>query len=175
MSGSIPLSRQHGLRPVIATCPGCGGKSNEIVLVGNGRVYACRSCGANQVAYRRPESCSACELSSTEYRKTHRRWLFEPKTYDESMPIIGGLCTECAKERDEHAKIVAAGGVYWECDRCPASGVIKASSEYAKAVRKVHGVEPPKPCGVRFQSGHEPACPKCGGHGAKKGVEIAGS
>jgi len=28
---------------------------------------------------------------------------------------------------------------------------------------------------ARFVRGYEPACPKCGGHGAKKEVEIAGS
>lgn len=169
MSDSIPLSQEHGLRPVIAVCPNCGGKSSEIVLVGNGRVYTCSNCETNQIGYKRPESCPNCGLNQMTFRATGgHRLLFTAKPYDESMPIIGGLCSECEKERDEHAAAVAEGGVYWECEDCPAHGVIKASSPFAAAVREQHGIEAPEPCGVRFVSGHEPACPHCGGHGDKK-------
>lgn len=153
---SIPLSREHGLRPVIATCPRCGGKSNEIALVGNGRVWTCDSCKKNVIAYRRPPKCEC------------GNWHFTSQPYDESMPIIGDLCTECEQEVAEHKRIVAEGGVYWECDSCPAEGVIKADAPFAQAVRKAHGIEPPGECGVMFEAGAEPACPVCGGTGKRK-------
>ena len=151
MSDSIPLSLEHGLRPVITTCPRCGGKSDEIALVGAGRVYTCSACGRQHLGYRRPKKCEDCEKRS-----------FTSKEYDETIPIMGGLCSSCKKEVEEHKEIVAQGGVYWQCEDCGAGGVIKGSSEFAQAVRAAHGLEAPAPCGVAFSKTSDPPCPACG-------------
>jgi DNA-directed RNA polymerase subunit RPC12/RpoP len=149
MSDSIPLSPKLGLRPVITTCPRCGEKSNSIVLVGNGRVYTCTTCGRNHVAYKKPSKCG-CE---GEVRPG-----FTVKPYDESMPILGDLCAACEKEFAEHAEAVKQGGVYFRCADCSAQGVIKGTSEFARRVREQWKLAAPEPCGVEFTKAD---CPQC--------------
>ena len=68
------------------------------------------------------------------------------------------VCDTCKTEMSEHAAIVAAGGVYWRCEDCPASGVIKADAPFAAAVRERLGVPAPEPCGATFSKADCPAC-----------------
>ena len=124
-------------------------------------MYECDACGHNHMAYKKPTHCDECGPDA--YRPQ-----FIVKQYEEGMPILGGLCPACEKELEEHAEVVKQGGVYWKCVDCPAEGVIRGTSDFAKAVRATHGIAAPEPCGVRFEAGIEPLCPMCGGTGNQK-------
>ena len=150
MSDSIPLSKEHGIRPVLMYCPGCGKESGEIALVGDGRVYTCRACRRKVATYTRPDKCPACRDGGP----------FDVSEYDESVKLYGGLCDECQKREDELNEIVKSGGVSWRCSDCGSCGVVKPG-EFASEVRKHLGVEPPEKCGVEFTRTGTPPCPVC--------------
>ncbi len=61
-------------------------------------------------------------------------------------------CPSCAKELEEWAVLVAAGGVYFKCATCSVNGVVLAGSHLAKSVRKETRIKPPKPIGMMFHS-----------------------
>lgn len=156
MSGSIPISRKHGLRPVIATCPRCHKKTNDIVLVGDGKVFTCRQCKQMMLAYHRPSECSSCGSKS-----------LVRTPYDEELPVLGSLCDDCTKEAAEHAEVVRQGGVYWRCVDCGRHGAIKPS-DFAELVREKCKIATPNPCGVEFTKTGNPSCPVCG---AKENID----
>jgi hypothetical protein len=74
----------------------------------------------------------------------------------ENEKLPGSLCEACEKEVAEHAAEVAAGGVYFRCEACGATGVVKADAPLAAQARKGLGIPAPKPCGVEAGS-----CPNC--------------
>jgi hypothetical protein len=84
-----------------------------------------------------------------------------PPGVDASQKVdIGSFCVDCTKIIDEMKKVVAEGGIYWECKDCKNKGVIKGSSELAKIIRKSTKIDPPAPCGIQFTK--EEMCPVCG-------------
>jgi len=66
-----------------------------------------------------------------------------------------GFCDACEKEVDEHKRIVAAGGVYWQCRGCKQKGVIRETAELSALVRKEMKIEAPDPCGIEFEKCEE--------------------
>ena len=55
---------------------------------------------------------------------------------EENEVLPTGLCDTCQKETDEHKAIVLKGGVYFKCEQCGKTGVIRETAEYAKHVRE---------------------------------------
>jgi hypothetical protein len=146
---SIPLHPKLGVNPRLTVCRRCGGNTNELVLLGNrNKVMKCTSCNALNYGSRASDKCSACSQRSLE--------LDHELSDAERVPAMAP-CDACAKELDEHAAVVADGGIYFRCADCRASGVIK-KSPFADAVRAAHGLEAPAPCGVEFTKAD---CPKC--------------
>ncbi len=154
---SIPLSKEHGINPALTICPRCRGEGRDLVLAGNSNKWKCLNCDRLHVVYVGQALKMECECGNR-YRNNKSRWENVGKFDGSKDKAIGGLCEACEKEMAEHKKIVEAGGVYWRCKDCGSSGVIKADSDYSKAVRKELGIAPPKPGGVEFDSN---ACPIC--------------
>ena len=156
---TITLHSELGVNPRLMTCPRCGKDTNELALIGNNdSVSKCRNCG--MTGYGRASS-----LPKSNKGCTHD-WRFERKLQEyEKLP--GSLCDDCQKEMDEHAAIVAKGGVYWRCTKCNRSGVIRAESGFSRLIRQSNKLDLPdrggkyKPCGVEFTE--EQPCPVCAG------------
>jgi hypothetical protein len=146
--GNIILHKEKGVNPKVALCERCG-KDWGLLLLGVYDIqWKCTKCGALHIGgHSEPKECGKCGNVT----------LINKGPY-EGRDIVSGLCKKCEKELQEHHDIVAAGGVYWNCSNCKANGVIKATSPFAKEVRKAHGVTAPKPCGVEFNKENCPAC-----------------
>lgn len=147
----IELHPKLGLNPHRTYCPRCKGDAREIAMVGaRNHKRTCASCGCVNYGARPGDKCGKC-----------RQALYDSKKEEigEYERLPGELCEACEVEVNQHAEIVAAGGVYWKC-AAGHSGVIKADSPYAAAVRKAHGLPAPAPCGVELESEY---CPRCKG------------
>jgi len=156
---SIELHPEKGVNPKMTYCTRCGGETSELILVGRrDYVETCRDCGMACFGGRQPKKehdKSGCRSSGG--------WEKRPIGENERLPSTG-VCSSCETELNEHVEIVAAGGIYFKCEACPATGVIRPSSGLAKKVREAHemsdavdGVFPS--CGVAFDSKN---CPVCG-------------
>lgn len=144
MSHALSLHPTLGVNPYLSFCPRCGGDGPDIMLIGNRTaVHQCRSCNTMLFGSKSYEPCGKCGASGPHtYLREIEKW--------DKLP--GGLCEKCEKEEKEHLEMVQAGGVYFKCEKCSATGVVKASSELAKHVRSKLNIEPPALCGVTFDS-----------------------
>jgi hypothetical protein len=153
LNRSIPVSEKHGINPALVKCQYCGKNTDEIVLVGRGYAYKCLQCGVSTISYSAPSKCDSCGGST---------FLRANEEFDGSRGIVCGTCDECSEKIQQDkatmSAVVEAGGVYWKCEVCGASGAIKASA-FARQVRKAAKVPVPKPCEVTLDHTHEPKCP----------------
>ena len=78
---------------------------------------------------------------------------------EDNERLPGGLCDTCKEEVESFKKVVAEGGVHWNCSDCKRSGVIPSNHPLAEAVREQMNIFPPDPCGVTFT---KKECPVCG-------------
>lgn len=147
----LPVSKKHGVNPAIAVCEQCGKDTGELLLLGRCNEYECQDCGAK--TYGRlglKMKCPKCD--SLRMIKTRT---------DVAAPMhlrSQGICEECRKMNEEHAALVRQGGVYWRCQACGSSGVIRPGAGLALAVRHTSGIVAPKPVGVDFTAEQCPVC-----------------
>jgi len=163
---AIYLDKEKGVNPRLTSCRRCG-EAVGVALMGNkGYKEICQACGmvyygGRDVGVR---SCVAKRLNEHDKEVACGGTLFNREPLEDMESIPCELCDTCAKEIEEHRKVVEEGGIYWQCSDCRASGVIKSNSPICAAVRKQTGIEPPGPVGVEFQK--EPvgglSCPACG-------------
>lgn len=155
MSQQIPLHPTRALDPHMTYCPHCGGEGSGITIghmrkarTKHGWVYAIRG-----QTLRLAQRLVAQGVINNQY---DLKWMDtrEGEKIPDTQP-----CNKCKKEIEEHAAIVRAGGVYFRCSNCNATGVINATSEFAKAVRETHHHTNGEPCGVEFS---KKDCPVCG-------------
>ncbi len=145
---SIRLHKEKGLNPHLTVCPRCGKDSPEILLLGAvNKVYKCLSCNTDYIGRPKKGVCLKCSARVKLDREIND---------GERLP--GNNCDECKEELELFDKVVAEGGIFWKCEDCKQTGVIRAASEMAKAVRKKMDIAPPKPCGVNFTKEECPAC-----------------
>jgi len=153
---SITLHPEHGVNPKLVQCASCGKDTNELVLLGTyGYTGTCSKHGHvvgvskyGNCTMQHPDTYSArCGNQLTNVREITERHI-----------VTGAICDECKKLKDETAKVVAEGGIYFRCADCGSEGAIRASSTLAKAVRKQMKVKAPAPCGVEFSKNDCPAC-----------------
>lgn len=138
------------VNPREAYCPRCGGDAPSLIDIGKqDQVCQCRNCGVRLYGFTSGLKCPGCGLSGA-FKYLRRLWK------NEKVP--GSPCDYCLDEINEHAEIVAAGGVYFRCLKCNQSGVIKENA-FSIDVRNEHRIAAPAPCGVEFNQ-DEP-CPKC--------------
>lgn len=129
-------------------CSRCGKDVNELILIGNhDDLRKCASCGSGLIGMRRNDPCGKCG-------DTGPHELIRKIDEGERLPA-SQLCDDCKKEMVEHAEIVRQGGVYWKCEECNRSGVIRPG-EFSNSVRSAHarhhGVPTwDKPCGIGFR------------------------
>jgi hypothetical protein len=153
MSGSITRHKTRGVNPRMGACPRCGKDNGEILLIGSReRKVTCRSCGTVNYGVSGRAKCGKCGQYMADGKI---------ETIEEHERIPSHLCDDCAKEIEEHKKIVADGGVFWRCSHCRSEGVIR-KSDFAMAVRRANKLdtEPYQPCGVEFNEKDCPACNK---------------
>lgn len=155
MSGSIRLSKKHGINPTLTFCPRCHGESDVLVLVGRAIKYKCRTCGQMHIGMPPKRKCIQC---GTCHGAAGFENLGEFDGTTDRLPA-GEPCDKCKKEMDEHKRIVEAGGIYWKCSKCESEGVILGASELAGDVRRHMKIDPPAPCGVDFEG--KDLCPVC--------------
>lgn len=135
------LHSKLGVNPRLTVCPRCGGDTNEIVLLGNyNSIKECVGCGARVVG-----PTKECACGCRNYRVVRELDAHEKLT-------SSSLCDACAAELKEHEAIVADGGIYFKCDQCGSSGVIRGSAQLAQALRRKTGKAAPEPIGVRFET-----------------------
>lgn len=161
MSGSITLHKERGVNPRLTYCPRCRNDANELLLLGD-REYKdiCQDCGMVHFGGaaigrngRRCQKCDSLRLKREEIAE------------HEKLPA-SDICDACKEEIKTLQGEVAVGGIYWRCVDCRAEGVLKASTDMAKAVREEQGPEyavkpdeAAKACGVEWGKEN---CPVCG-------------
>ena len=155
---SIRLHKKKGVNPKLTFCVRCGGKAEEIILLGaNDGKYECSTCGMISFGHQPQGRCPRCKQ---DYLMTRIGNVDE----HEKLPAYE-YCDDCIKEIKDHKEIVAKGGVYWKCSKCNNSGVIKVSAPLAAQVRKQHKIDPPGECGIDFEGTY--LCPVCHPQGNK--------
>lgn len=141
----IYLHEKLGLNARLTICARCGGDGDELVLLGRDNYKLVCGCGAVMYGGKRADNCGSCG-NSLQYAERKELGEFE------KIPTMTP-CRKCAeeirKEKEEHRKVVEAGGVYFRCVECGQQGVVK-ESEFAAAVREAHGIPAPGLCGVEF-------------------------
>lgn len=145
------LHKTNGLNPRMTYCPRCGGEGQSLILLG---VHEYKGkCATHGVVYGARLSCPAkgCMQGLSD-----SRMIGEHERLPDSEP-----CNTCRDEITQHADIVAAGGVYFKCDECHKTGVIK-KSPLADIVREHSNNPTPAPCGIQFGacSEHAPGAPQ---------------
>lgn len=147
MSGNLILHPEKGVNPRLGVCTRCGEEHSVILLGKWDRYFHCAECHTVTIGASH-KHCGKCEGA---------RGHFTPIGEFDRLPA--GLCLVCETEVKEHDAIVAAGGVYWRCEDCQQSGVIRPN-EFAAAVRATHGLTNGEPCGVTFDKTTCWACSK---------------
>jgi hypothetical protein len=144
----IELHKEKGLNPHMTVCQQCGQDIGLMLLGSADSLLTCNDCGKTTVGKRKARTCADPECKG--------RLTFKEELADTSR-FPGGLCDVCKLERDTHAKFVSEGGVYFKCDDCNATGVIKSNS-FTQEVREKHNIPAPNPVGVQFTKADCPAC-----------------
>lgn len=146
----IRVHPEHGINAFTTVCPACGADGRELILVGaDDGVYECGDCKATQFGRGRGK-CAGCGGSNLGNRvRTLKQ--------GEKLPV--SFCEPCVKNRAEMMEAVKAGGIFWECTDCKKGGAINAN-EYTKQFRDAVKVQPPDPCGIRYNKSNCPLCTK---------------
>ena len=158
---SITLHKTKGVNPVLSYCCRCHGESSELFLLGaNDGIYECSMCQTKQIGQSKLNHCPD---------KYCHGFMKKIRSVDEYEKLPSSEpCETCKLELKSHKEEVAKGGVYWKCDKCHNSGVIKVTSDFAAEVRKAHNIFAPDPCGVDFTDDADTMCPVCSGIVNKK-------
>ncbi len=142
------LHPKKGLNPHLTVCPRCGKDGPELLLLGAvNKIYKCTPCNTYFIGKPDGGACPKCCVQVQFDRDIHD---------NEHLP--GDHCDECKEELEVFNKVVEEGGIFWKCDDCKQTGVIKAANPLSKAVRKKMEIAAPKPCGVAFTKKECPAC-----------------
>ena len=152
---SITLHKTKGVNPYLTFCPRCGGEASELILVGSrDSIFEC--CGITLIG---GGPCPKCKSSLNAK--------FVRKLEDHERLPAREPCDKCKAELENFKKEVEAGGVFFFCEDCHCEGVIKASAPMAAEVRKTMNIEPPKPCGIKFDKNTcpNPSCRQKGQNG----------
>jgi hypothetical protein len=147
--GSITLHPKLGVNPRLTFCPQCGKEGTGLVMLGIRNCKTeCPECHTVNYGSRPGDRCGHCNQQ-----------MFGGKQEElgEFEKLPGELCDECKAEREEFAKIVAEGGVYWKCKQCALRGVLKPTAPLAALVREKLNMPAPKPCGIEFEKCEEHA------------------
>ena len=145
------LHKEKGVNPFLTCCYRCGGDTPTLLLVGvYDKVYRCGSCDRKQIG----GGARGCERVIDGQRC--RGVLVYESTLKDGEKIPLDLCDACDKECAEWDRIVKDGGIYWKCDGCKRSGVVRGGSEFSQLVRERSKVAAPDPIG--FQAATCPAC-----------------
>lgn len=151
---NIPLHKERGLDPHMAICPRCNKENGEITV---GHIKKAQM----------PDGRWVYASAGDGVRKTQRQleaqglpratgWVDVEEREKVPSP---NPCKDCAEEMRVHAEVVKKGGVYFRCEACATTGVIKAESKLAVETRKQNNIEAPDPCGIAFEN--------CAQHGGK--------
>jgi len=156
----VDIHPTRGLNPHLTFCPRCGGDGPDLILLGTReKLWQCNNCEAKIFGHRQSEKCPKCHEGGGRQPYTSSGFTFV-RNIGEHEKLPGSLCKGCEDELAEHKVIVAAGGIYWKCKDCHASGVIRGGSGLAEEVRRVSKIEPPNPVGFEFTKVE--GCPSCG-------------
>ena len=143
----IRLHPKLGLNARLTTCTRCGGKGQDILLLGDqNRIYECEDCGQHLIG-------AATDCPTHPHGRTRM-----VRELGEHERIQAGLCRSCEEEVKEHREVVKAGGIFWECKDCRCQGVIRHTNSLAGLVRGHLNTPAPKPCGIYFTARDCPAC-----------------
>jgi len=139
MSG-VTIHPEKGVNPFLTYCPRCKGEAPEIVLVGaDDGIYQCDAGlsegGPHRMVGRpRPTMDSGdCQQCGHLARWSRVGTLKEGQRIQATQP-----CDACLKELAEWKEVVEAGGVYFQCEDCRATGAIKVTAPLAQLVRESH-------------------------------------
>jgi hypothetical protein len=180
VSDHIILDPKLGVNPRLTYCQRCvvvkGKDPNavkkedqpndgpDLMLMGNkGYVDTCQSCGFKHYGgapkaknhahpYEPSKACVRCGNGNFNRRKL-ADW--------ERIPSMEP-CEECKKElevENAHIKeVIESGGIYWKCESCLRTGVLRADHELSREVREKTDIAPPNPVGVKMNSKECPFC-----------------
>lgn len=139
-----------GVKEHPAFCPRCGvgvapWKHRRQIFK-----FRCQACDLKAVVRmdQVPDKCPSCQRGTSAWECQGE---IEP---GEKIP--GEYCGKCRILVDALVAEINKGGVPWKCSDCRAEGVEKATSEFAKAVRRDH------PKGAMIQFSRNNGCPVCG-------------
>jgi len=144
----IPVSKKGGIEPHLMFCFRCGGEYNGITV---GVVMEATLSNGQKTYYNRGEKAKMVRGLPEGLCVKSTRHVEEGERVPSSEP-----CDKCQAELESHAEAVAAGGVYFQCEECGGSGVIK-KSEFADNVRAHTGIKAPHPVGIAFSKCEEHA------------------
>lgn len=156
---TIPLHKDRGLDPHMTFCRRCGEVAEELTVgelrkaeINGQWVYANR--GRTHEA-----KMALIKQKLLNYGDTlHWQEVME----GERVPAQA-FCNKCEEELEQWKMFVGAGGLYFKCKECGATGVIKytdTSKAMCDEVREKLGVPAPEPAGVEFDT--------CDQHGTER-------
>lgn len=122
------LHKTKGVNPRMTVCYRCGKDAESIILLGkNDKKVTCSNCGTINYGCNKHDKCNKCGF------KMYNSEQEEIGEY-EKIPV---LCSECEKEIESFKNVVSSGGIYFKCNECGQSGVIK-KSDYSMYIRGIH-------------------------------------
>lgn len=143
------LHKTKGLNPRLTTCPRCAKEGQSILLLGNhDKKGTCPSCGITIIGIGR--KCPKC---GTDTRSVPRQPIGD-------TDMIPQICDTCVAEINREQYEVKAGGIFFKCKKCNATGVVRKEVSLAIKVRKELNLKPPLPCGIELSN-----CSLCRGSG----------
>jgi len=158
----IPLHPTKGLDPHLMQCPMCGGEANGLTIGHMKKLMFCDKI----VGYAQVGKTTKVRRDVAKHLTAHNdkiseghghvvtEWDIEVVSLEENEKVFDfEPCDKCrekiAVEKEAHAKVVAKGGVYWRCEDCSLTGVLRPS-DFTKDVRRSAGVGLTDSCGVQF-------------------------
>jgi hypothetical protein len=149
---SIPISKERGLDPHMASCIRCGEENGLTV----GVLVKATDENGNTV-YTQQGREKWLNMNRSQAGLPALTGWEEVTDSKEVVPM--GTCEKCDLEISNFKQELENGGVFFRCSGCETSGMVTGDTELAKMVR-IHGKTPaPDPIGVEFN--------ECSEHGGK--------
>lgn len=144
---NIPLSKERGIDPHLTCCVECGQDTNGLTL---GVIMEGKDTDGNLHYTQRG---STHKYTKDLYRNSPFALSIDwNELTDTNKRIPMGLCTECEELHAMALQALEDGAIYFNCDCCDITGMLKGESELAIAVRKQQNIPAPEPVGVTFDS-----------------------
>jgi len=149
--GSVLMHKTKGVNPRGTICPKCRRLGPQVMMGLSDHFGICTACKTMNIGL--PPGETACRDCSGKLVEVG------PIPDDALLPQY---CPACAEDIATSQKMVAEGGVIWECRDCHNSGAFSGEHPISELTRKETGCPSPEPCGVTLSEENCPVCQRGG-------------